>query len=259
VTEIPEHLLKRSQARRAALSGGDAPAEDGAPAEDAPSTAVDKPAAAPAAAAAPVAPAAPPPPKPDPPYVAAAKRRRKVPYWAMPVVALLPVWAIIYYNAVQSPPAGADDPLTIGQEVYSQNCAGCHGASGGGGTGPALNNGDATTTFPNPYEMVHWIAFGAEEGARPDGTYGDPDRPGGAHRLSTFPAVMPAWKDSLSTEEIAAVTMYIRQVIDEADPASEEEVGFNADNFEALPEHVQAVLDLGPGGEPDVSDIGAGE
>jgi mono/diheme cytochrome c family protein len=257
VTEIPEHLLKRSQARRAALSGGDAPAEDGAPAEDAPSTAVDKPAAAPAAAAAaPVAPAAPPPPKPDPPYVAAAKRRRKVPYWAMPVIALLPVWAIVYYNAVQSPPAGADDPLTIGQQVYSANCAACHGATGGGGTGPALDNGDATTTFPNPYEMVHWIAFGAKEGARPDGTYGDPKRSGGAHRLSTFPAAMPGWKDSLSTEELAAVTMYVRQVIDEADPASKEEAGFNVDNFDTLPDNVQAVIDLGPGGDPDVSKIG---
>ncbi|MCU1453667.1 MAG: hypothetical protein JWN46_1813, partial [Acidimicrobiales bacterium] len=45
MTEIPEHLLKRSQQRRAALSGEDAPAE-GAPAEAAPATAaVEKPAA----------------------------------------------------------------------------------------------------------------------------------------------------------------------------------------------------------------------
>ena len=128
-----------------------------------------------------MAPAAPPPPKPDPPYVAAAKRRRKVPYWAMPVLAAPPGVGDHLLQRGPEPPAGADDPLAIGQEVYSQNCAGCHGATGGGGTGPALDNGDATTTFPNPYEMVHWIAFGAEEGARPDGTYGDPDRPGGAH------------------------------------------------------------------------------
>ena len=257
MTEIPEHLLKRAQARRAALAGGDAPAEETAPAGDAPSAAVEKPAAAPAAAAR-VAPATPPPPKPDPPYIAAAKRRRKVPFWAMPVLALLPAWGMLYYNSVQKPPASADDPLTIGQQVFSQNCAGCHGTTGGGGTGPALNNGDTLKTFPNPYDMVHWVAFGAEGGARPDGTYGAKDRPGGVHRVSTFPAVMPAWKDSLSSEQVAAVVMYVRQTIDGADPTAKSEQGFNATNIDTVTTNVDSVIALGPGGDPDLSKIKPG-
>src|SRR5690606_23239928 len=88
VTEIPEHLLKRSKERRAALGlptdGGDAPAATPAAATPAASS-PETPAAAapPAKPAAPATPAAPPPPKPDPPYVAAAKRRRRIPFWAM--------------------------------------------------------------------------------------------------------------------------------------------------------------------------------
>ena len=72
---------------------------------------VEKPAAAPARRGrGPRGRAAPPPPPPDPPYVAAAKTRKKVPMWAAPVLAILPLWGFIYYQSLQKPPAGAERP-----------------------------------------------------------------------------------------------------------------------------------------------------
>src|SRR5688500_9699603 len=96
VTEIPEHLLKRSKERRSAMGRGEGSADAGA---ETPAATTDAPADAPAAVAkAPATPApkaAEPAPKveaPIPPYIEAARRRRRIPVWAMPVLALLPVW-----------------------------------------------------------------------------------------------------------------------------------------------------------------------
>ena len=76
VTEIPEHLLKRSKERREAASGG-ASSDSGAstPATTSSAPAIAKP-TAPVVASAPA-------PKPDPSYVVAAKTRKKIPFWAM--------------------------------------------------------------------------------------------------------------------------------------------------------------------------------
>ena len=132
MTEIPEHLLKRAAAARAAKAGGEAPADDAAPAagdapaaaSDAPAAAVEKPKAAPAPL--PTLDEAEPAPVVDIPVVAAAKARKRIPFWAAPVLALLPLWGIIYVFSVQPPPAGETDPFVIGKEVYTANCAGCH-------------------------------------------------------------------------------------------------------------------------------------
>lgn len=266
VTEIPEHLLKRAQERRAALSGQ-------APAEDAP-------AAAPAAAAGEaVAPAAAAPPKqraplptldvepapvvPDSPVVAAARNRKRVPFWAAPVLALLPLWAFIYVYAVQPPPAGENDPLVIGKAVYaSAGCLGCHGAQGQGGAGQKLSEGHADETFKDPLALVHWLVYGAAGGARPDGTYGDLDRPGGAMNVATLPGQMPAFGTSLSAEELAAVTLYVRSEFGGTvyDPQAEQ--GFTVADFEAdaakLEAEVTAVVALPAGGDPDLSGITRG-
>ena len=99
MTEIPEHLLKRSRERRSAIGQGgdaaDAPS-DATATSNAPATTpvATTPAAAPAASGPPArtaapAPAAPPPPKPDPVYVQAAKQRRKIPFWAMATLSLI--------------------------------------------------------------------------------------------------------------------------------------------------------------------------
>ncbi len=122
MTEIPEHLLKRSRERRAALGlGGDAPA--GAPAEgESAAAATPAPAAAATPAPRPAAPVEEPkpePPKPEPEYIQAAKRRRKVPIWAMPVLVFMPLWGYMFVRTLEPPPAGETDPFVLGTTVYS--------------------------------------------------------------------------------------------------------------------------------------------
>lgn len=267
MTEIPEHLLKRAQARRAAMGQGEAPEGD-APAAAAPAGGD---AAAPAAASVPAKREPAPLPTldddaakvvPDSPVVAAAKRRKRVPYWAAPVLALLPLWGLIYMYSVRTPDAGASDPLAIGAEVFSANCAGCHMADGAGGAaGQKLKDGEVLKTFKDPLAMAHWVAFGADGGARADKTYGDLDREGGARTLEDHPGKMQAFGTTLTPEEIAAVVIYVRQEIAGGDPA--EDPKFNATTFEADPAAaaaaVQAVIDLGAGGDPDLSGIAMSE
>jgi mono/diheme cytochrome c family protein len=232
MTEIPEHLLKRSRERREAL-GLATPESAAAPvpatsAAAEPAGAVEPVAApAPTAAPAPAAPAArvpapaPPPPKPDPPYVAAARRRKRIPIWAMPVLVALPIWGFMYATTLE-PPTEADDPLTVGREIYSSQCAVCHGASGGGGVGFALTGGDVLATFPEWRDHANWIREGAAS-ANPDGTYGNPDREGGPRNVEELSGVMPAFPD-LSDEELLAVTRYEREGLSGADPAEEQEL-----------------------------------
>ncbi len=181
MTEIPEHLLKRSKARK---GGGDDPATPAA----APGAAVQTagsaatPAAGPAALATaaaaipadrPVA-AAP----PDPSYIAAAKARKKMPIWAMGLVACVPVWALAYAGTMQQPEV--EDLLLVDAALaynVEGGCAGCHGAGGGGGQGYAFSDGEILATFPT---VVDHIAHAARGSAPIAGTpYGDPERPGG--------------------------------------------------------------------------------
>lgn len=262
MTEIPEHLLKKAAAARAARAGGDAPADDAAPA------ASDAPAAAAAPAAAVEKTKAAPAPLPtlddeapkvvaDIPVVAAAKARKRIPFWAAPVLALLPLWGVIYVFSVQPPPAGESDPLVIGKEVYTANCAACHLPNGNGvasgGTGQQLSDGVPLDTFADPLSMAYWIHYGAAAGgARADGTYGDLTRPGGPHSLSTLPnGAMPGFPD-LSAEEMAAVIIYIREELSGGDP--KDDPNFNAALFEQDPAALEALIDevtaLKPG-DPD--------
>jgi hypothetical protein len=134
VTEIPEHLLKRSRERRAA-TGLDAEGDAAAAGSSSPAAVVaSTPAAsAPAKAAAP-APVGPPPAKPDPPYIQAAKQRKKMPFWAMGALGLLPVWAFLYLRGMQPVEKKVTGPLAVGATEFS-GCQSCHGASGQGGAG----------------------------------------------------------------------------------------------------------------------------
>lgn len=271
MTEIPEHLLKRAAERRAAMSGGGdaaaAPADAPAAASGgAPAAAVEKKAAAPKGVAPlPTLDDDEAPAKPDIAVVAAAKRRKRIPFWAAPVLAALPLWGFIYYFAIKPAPAGANDPIAIGSVVYSQNCAGCHLANGAGasagGTGQQLNDGHVLATFPDPLQMVHWISYGAAGGARANGTYGDPKRPGGAMNINTLTAAMPNFDTTLTPEQIAAVTIYVRESISGGKPADDPK--FNSTTFAADPEGaaaiVQQVIDLKAGGDPDLSKITAAE
>jgi mono/diheme cytochrome c family protein len=211
VTEVPEHLLRRAKERRAALGGGGEGGEPPATPAEAPGTGAAASAVEPAAGAelAPAAAAAAPvePTKPVPPYVAAALRRPRVPKYALPVLAALPVWALIYAGAMVK--STAEDPqIALGRKVYEANCSGCHATDGTGGTGRNLH--EVLLTFPKVADHLAWIENG--DPATPGTPYGDPKRPGG-QRISNsggYTTPMPGFKDKLTAEEIAAVARYER-------------------------------------------------
>jgi len=205
LTEVPEHLLRRSRERRAAATGEGAPAGE-APA---PSSGAVEPAAAaaPATAAGGAAPpaargaaAAPPaaaersgPPAPPP-------LRQRVPLWAMPVLVALPLWAILYSGAFGERKSGqANDPVTIGQTVFATaGCSGCHGPTGGGGVGPALAS--VTKTFPSFDDHVAWVTNGsASVKGQPYGATG---------KVAT--GGMPGFGSQLSKAQIIAVVCHER-------------------------------------------------
>jgi mono/diheme cytochrome c family protein len=74
-----------------------------------------------------------------------------------------------------------------GAAVFGDNCAGCHGGDGSGGIGPRLAGGRVVQRFPDPAEQIAVVTDGR----------------GG----------MPAWRDQLTEEEIAAVVEYTRTVL----------------------------------------------
>ena len=232
MTEIPEHLLKRSRERRSAIGQGDDGAAD-APSDAAgtsnvPATtpAATTPAAAPAAAGPPArtaapAPAAPPPPKPDPVYVQAAKQRRRIPFWAMATLSLMPLWGLMYVRAVTEPPEVVEGPLGVGAEMYS-SCASCHGAAGGGGVGYAFAGEEVLKTFPHIEDQVRYVYYGTEGyNAAGVDVYGNPDREGGSH-VTGQRGVMPAFGGQMTQYEIVAVVCHERYTLGGADPTSEE-------------------------------------
>lgn len=229
MTEIPEHLLKRSRERRAALGQGGDDAGSGsgdAPASSAPakvgSSAPAAASATPAGRAAAAAAAAPPPPKPDTPVVAAYKRRKKIPFWAMTALSVLPIWAIMYARAVTEQPEEAAGPLGVGAEIYgSAGCAGCHGAGGGGGAGYAFAGGEVLKTFPHIADQLRYVYYGTS-GYNLAGVeiYGNPDREGGAHVAGAL-GQMPGFAGTITDYEILAVVCHERYTIAGADPAGE--------------------------------------
>ncbi len=218
MTEIPEHLLNRSKARRAAASGEST--GDASPAVAASATPA---AAAPAKKEAPQPKAA----LPDPAYVAAAKNRRKIPFWAMSGLALLPLWAFVYMWGLSPSNKVEEGPTTAGTAVYS-GCAGCHGADGAGGAGQVLYQGNALKTFPHIEDMLNFVYNGSQKYVAAGlATYGDPNREGGAHKpLGYNGNPMPQQGEKagggLSEAQILAAVCHIRYDLAGADPKSEE-------------------------------------
>jgi mono/diheme cytochrome c family protein len=95
---------------------------------------------------------------------------------------------------IRDPIPPDDRSLAIGQEVYANNCATCHGESGRG-DGPA-----GLRLVPRPADLrIH-----TQPGVHTDGelfywvSYGFPN------------SAMPAWKDQLTEEERWSVINYIR-------------------------------------------------
>lgn len=209
MTEIPEHLLKRSKERRSAIGGDDAPGDDAPAAAVAPAAET---APVPAAAAAAEVEKPAPAPEPVRPEVAAALRRRKIPFWAMPVLAGLPLWAYVYQGTLSPPPAGIEGAMAVGEEVYLA-CSACHGPGGAGvGAFPALDN--VLEVFPDGRDQMAWVALGSTGWRDFSDTYGATDKPVGGG--------MPGFAASLSEEELASVVLYERVTFGGLEEGSEE-------------------------------------
>lgn len=220
MTEIPEHLLKRSQAAKAKAEGAEPPAD--ASTSSAP-PAVPGAGIAPAPAAAPpakVAPAAPPPPKPDPPFIAAAKARPKIPFWAMATLSILPLWVFMYARGLTPKEPKITGPLGEGAEIYTGNCSSCHGAAGGGGVGYQFTGGEVLKTFPHIEDQLRFVYGGTlAYGVAGIEIYGNPERPGGPH-ITQNKGIMPAQDGSLTEAEILAVVCHERYTLGGADPTA---------------------------------------
>jgi mono/diheme cytochrome c family protein len=246
LTEIPEHLLKRSRERRAAMGrGGDAPEGGSSESADAsgsapvPADTAAAPAPAPAAA---VEEPTPEPPAPDPAYIQAAKKRKRMPYWAATALVALPLWGYVYVRTLEPPAAGEDSPLALGAEVYTGNCASCHGASGAGVSAPGFVDGAVVETFPDWRDQAAWVLIGGAEW--PGATYGDTEKPVGGSG-----GVMPAWP-TLTDQQIAEVVLHERAL--GGDDVAED--GENAEELAdlyavALGEMTLAEAGVGPSSE----------
>jgi mono/diheme cytochrome c family protein len=81
----------------------------------------------------------------------------------------------------------ADPELVLGQRIYDDNCARCHGNAGGGGAGPKLADGKVVEDFPDPAAQAEVVREGRGS--------------------------MPAWGSKLSADEIDAVVRYTREVL----------------------------------------------
>jgi len=210
LTEIPEHLLKRSRDAKRAL-GMDVPTEAGAAPAEAPTESANAPAVASSAAPAAGAPVpipagdAPPPEPPKPEWIQVAESRQKIPYWVMPVLLFLPIWLIMYVGTLEEPERN-EGVLYEGGEVYAEHCAVCHGAGGGGGVGPAFSNGAIIEVFANFEDQAAWIVHGTQ-GYADSGrdTYGDTNKAVGGSGAN-----MPAFGEELTSEELIYVTFYER-------------------------------------------------
>jgi len=218
VTEVPEHLLRRSQERRAALGlgGGDAPAGDAPAAATPATTGGAEPAGSAAPAVAAAAPSAPAPvveAEPETPsevYIKLeAVKRNRVPMWVMPVLIALPFYGFLYAGAFgerghEEAPTGVE----LGRQVFaSAGCSGCHGAAGEGSVGPKLAGEEVELTFPEAADQVAFVKSGSSSiKGQP---YGSPDRPGGQRIAAS--GGMPSFGGTLSDEEIEAVVLYERE------------------------------------------------
>jgi hypothetical protein len=241
VTEIPEHLLKRSKERRSAIGGGDAPAEEGAPSGEVEAA----PAAAPVAPAAAAAAVPEPEPVPEPvrPEVAAALSRRKIPYWAMPVLAGLPLWAYVYQATLEPAPTGELTPLEAGGAVYvSAGCQGCHQASGAGNASTPGFEG-VQETWPDYRDHMMWVRLGSVRWEEFSDTYGATQKEIGGG--------MPPHA-ALTDQQLAEVVLYER-----VEFGGMEEEGEEYEALLAIAEGTATFADAGLG--PISTDAGISE
>lgn len=92
--------------------------------------------------------------------------------------------AIFVVMLFANEPGGSNAPESPGAALFSENCARCHGADGGGGLGPQLSGGKVVKAFPSVEDQITFVTQGR------DG--------------------MPAFGDTLSAAQIRQVVEYTR-------------------------------------------------
>jgi mono/diheme cytochrome c family protein len=142
--------------------------------------------------------------------VEAHEKRRRIPIWAMPMLAALPLWAYVFAGTLEPPPSG-EGPAELGAALFASNgCGACHGATGGGGVGPAFTNGAIYQTWPRFEDQVEWVRLGSTGWIDQHGdTYGATNKPvnGG----------MPSF-GSLSDEQLVMVVYHERNTLGGPNP-----------------------------------------
>jgi mono/diheme cytochrome c family protein len=148
--------------------------------------------------------------------VAAALSRRKIPFWAMPVLAGLPLWAYVYQATLEPAPTGELTPLEAGAEVYTSSaCASCHGP-GGAGNASVPSFDDVLAVWPDFRDHMMWVRIGNGGWFDASGNevYGATDKPSGGGQMPAHP--------TLSDQELAEVVLYERVQFGDMEESGEE-------------------------------------
>lgn len=94
-------------------------------------------------------------------------------------------------NSATSPlptgPQAHDATLLAGRQLFSTNCASCHGISGQGGLGPSFTGGRLLRDFPTAQNQIAFVATGR--------------------------GAMPGFATALTPQQIADVVAYEREVL----------------------------------------------
>lgn len=140
-----------------------------------------------------------------------SQQRKRIPMWVLPVLAFLPIYAVLYAQSLSEPPATEVVGLALGNQVYGTYCSGCHSPNGSGGGAPRkLRDGEVLATFPDIAQQLEWVQLGSKGY---DGVYGDPNRPGGARRSGSSNNVMTGFANALTDEQLLAVVRHEREVL----------------------------------------------
>ena len=144
--------------------------------------------------------------------------RKKIPLWVMPVLAFLPLWAIIYVNTLSKPPSTVLDPARRRRRPSTPaSCASCHQADGSGGAGRRplrcsrrRGRSRPSPTSPTSSSSCSWAATGT--GA--DGTRLRQPEPAGRpaqRRSATTATPMPTFKGAITQTELLEVVRHERE------------------------------------------------
>ena len=174
VTEIPEHLLKRSRDRRAALGLGGG--ERGRRRRGCPGRR-RRPPPAPRPrrggrrrAGRPGRPQGggrgPPRHRRRSPIRRTSRppsRRQKIPFWAMAALSLMPIWLFMYVRSLTEPPEVAAGPARRRRRGLRHLRQSATARSGEGGVGRPFAEGEVLKTFPHIEDQLRFVYFGTAE------------------------------------------------------------------------------------------------